>query len=272
MKLLAGKTALITGGGTGVGFGIAQRFLEQGAKVLIAGRREDVLQQASQQLREAVPGAELEYRCCDITVEEQVVAAGDAAAHQGRLDICVANAGSGYPTPILHADAEAWRFCCELNIVGTALCIRHAGLAMKEHGGSILTISSVGGIKVEKWMAPYSVTKAGLEMLTRCAAVELASFGIRVNCIQPGYVVTESTRDFFPPELKESCQRATPLGRAGEPQEIGDGAVFLASDASRWVTGQVLGICGGMSIPMGEDFESMNRQIHGDELMDSFTG
>ena len=174
---LSGKRALVTGGGTGVGFGCAQRLLEHGAQVLIVGRRDDVLEEAVARLREVVADAKVSFQVCDITVEDDVIAAVDEAAGDGGLDILVANAGSGYPGPILEAPIDAWQFCCELNIVGTASCIKHAALSMKDHGGgSIITISSVGGSKVEKWMAPYSTSKAGLEMLTRCAAVELAPF------------------------------------------------------------------------------------------------
>ncbi|MBT8482584.1 MAG: SDR family oxidoreductase, partial [Myxococcales bacterium] len=154
---LAGKRALVTGGGTGVGFGCAQRLLEHGAEVLIVGRREDVLEEAAGRLKAIVPEGKVAFQVCDIVVEDDVISAVAAAAGDNGLDILVANAGSGYPGPILEAPVDAWQFCCELNIVGTATCIKHAGLSMKDHGGgSIVTISSIGATKVEKWMAPYS--------------------------------------------------------------------------------------------------------------------
>lgn len=274
MGLVEGKHALITGGGTGIGFGIAQRLLEQGAaKVLIVGRREDVLQDAVGRLQEAVPDAPVESRVCDITDEEQVAAAVLAAADsEGQLDICVANAGSGFPAPVLEATVDAWRFCCELNIVGTAMCIKHAARAMKQKGGSIITISSVAGSKVQKWMAPYSATKAAVEMLTRCAAVELAPFGIRVNCIEPGFVATESTGEHLSDDLKAQCLDHTLLSRPGQVLEQGDAVLYFASDMGRWVTGQTLGVCGGMSVPVGEDFEQLNRSLYGDPVMDTCLG
>ena len=267
---LTNKRALVTGGGTGVGFGCAQRLAEQGAEVLIVGRRDDVLADAVERLKAIVPDAKLSFRTCDITQEEDVQAAVRAAAGDDGLDILVANAGSGYPGPILEAPVDAWQFCCELNIVGTATCIKHAGRSMREHGGgSIITISSVGGSKVEKWMAPYSTSKAGLEMLTRCAAVELAPFQIRVNCIAPGYIKTESIADNFSPEFVEDLIEHTPLGRGGEPEEVGDAVIYLASDMGKWVTGQVFSVCGGMSIPQGDDFEELNRMMYGDDVMDA---
>ncbi|MDH3652762.1 MAG: SDR family oxidoreductase [Myxococcales bacterium] len=270
---VAGKRALVTGGGTGVGFGCAQRLLEQGARVLIVGRRDDVLGKAVERLKTIVPGAEASLQVCDITVEDEVISAIHTAAGDGGLDILVANAGSGYPGPILEAPVDAWTFCCELNIVGTATCIKHAALSMKDHGGgSIITISSVGGSKVEKWMAPYSTSKAGLEMLTRCAAVELAPFQIRVNSIAPGYIKTEALADNFSEEFLAGLVERTPLGRAGDPQEVGDAVVYLSSDMGKWVTGQVFSVCGGMSIPQGDDFEELNRMMYGDEVMDACMG
>ena len=270
---LAGKKALVTGGGTGVGFGCAQRLLEHGAEVLIVGRRDDVLEEAVGRLNKVVPEAKVSFQVCDITVEDEVIAAVNAAAGEGGLDILVANAGSGYPGPILDAPVDAWQFCCELNIVGTATCIKHAALSMKDHGGgSIVTISSVGGSKVEKWMAPYSTSKAGLEMLTRCAAVELAPFQIRVNCIAPGYIDTEAISDNFTEEFIQGLIEHTPLRRAGAPQEVGDAVVYLSADTGKWVTGQIFSVCGGMSIAQGDDFEELNRMMYGDELMDSVMG
>jgi NAD(P)-dependent dehydrogenase (short-subunit alcohol dehydrogenase family) len=270
---LAGNKALVTGGGTGIGFGCAQRLLEQGAEVLIVGRRDDVLEEAVGRLKAIVPDGKVSFQVCDITNENEVKAAVDTAAGDGGLDILVANAGSGYPGPILDAPVDAWQFCCELNIVGTATCIKYAGLVMKDHGGgSIITISSVGGSKVEKWMAPYSTSKAGLEMLTRCAAVELAPFQIRVNCIAPGYIKTEALEDNFSEEFLAGLVERTPLGRAGAPEEVGDAVIYLSSDMGKWVTGQLFSVCGGMSISQGEDFEELTRMMYGDEVMDACVG
>ena len=109
-------------------------------------------------------------------------------------------------------------------------------------------------------------------MLTRCAAVELAPFQIRVNCIQPGYVPTEATEEHLPEALRRTMLTHTPLGRVGRPEEIGDAVVYLSGDAGEWVTGQVLSVCGGMGIPQGEDFEELNRALYGDDVMDACVG
>ena len=270
---LAKRRALVTGGGTGVGFGCAQRLLKHGAEVLIVGRRDDVLEDALGRLTKAVPNAKVSAQVCDITEEQDVISAVNAAAGDGGLDILVANAGSGYPGPILEAPIDAWQFCCELNIVGTAMCIKHAARSMKNHGGgSIITISSVAGEKVEKWMAPYSTTKAGLNMLTKCAAVELAPFNIRVNCISPGYIDTEALRDNMSPEFLQGLVDHTPLGRAGQPEEVGDAVVYLSADSGKWITGNVMYVCGGMGIAQGDDFEEICRVMLGDEVMDDVMG
>lgn len=268
MGLHTNKTALVTGGGTGLGYGVAKRLLEEGAKVLIVGRREDVLIDAKQQLLNEVANAQLEYRICDITIEDDVKAAVAAASNeQGELDILVANAGSGFPGPILELDADAWTYCCQLNIIGTALCIKHGGKAMQKCGGSIITISSTSGTYHDKWMAPYGATKAALEHLTKTAAIELASFNIRVNGIAPGYVPTPATTDHFSQKLKDECVARTLLSKGGTPEDIGDAAVFLSSTMGRWITGQILAVDGGLALHVGSDFGELASSIYGDEAM-----
>ena len=272
-RLLEGRTALVTGGGTGVGFGIARRLLQHGARVTLAARRVDVLESAAERLRSEIDAAQVGTKRCDVTVEDDLAAAvASAAAPDGRLDIAVANAGSGAPGPILALGSEAWRFANDLNILGTALTIKQAALAMQERGGSIVAISSVEGFKVAKYMAPYSVTKAAVESLVRCAALELAPFKIRVNAIQPGYVPTEGTALAFDEEEAEELVEMTPLRRSGRAEEIGDAVVYFSAESGAWVTGQVLAVDGGMVIPEGVSFEKLCRKIYGDELMDRCVG
>jgi len=272
-RLLEGRTALVTGGGTGVGLGIARRLLQHGARVTLAARRVDVLEGAAERLRSEIDAAQVGTRQCDVSVEDDLAAAvASAAAPDGRLDIAVANAGSGAPGPILALGSEAWRFANDLNILGTALTIKRAALAMQEHGGSIVAISSVEGFKVAKYMAPYSVTKAAVETLVRCAALELAPFEIRVNAIQPGYVPTEGTALAFDEEGAEELVEMTPLRRSGRAEEIGDAVVYFSAESGAWVTGQVLAVDGGMVIPEGVSFEKLCRKLYGDELMDRCVG
>jgi NAD(P)-dependent dehydrogenase (short-subunit alcohol dehydrogenase family) len=271
--LLEGKTALVTGGGSGVGLGISRRLLQSGARVTMAARREEILEKAAEELRKEIPGAEIAIAVCDITIEEQVEAAVQVAADgDGRLDVAVANAGSGAPGPILEASPDAWRFACDLNVIGNAMIMKHAGRSMKERGGSIVAISSVQGFKIARYMAPYTVTKAALESLVRCAALELAPHHIRVNCIQPGYVPSEGTALAFDEAGAQALVDITPLGRPGAAEEVGDAVVYFSAASGAWVTGQVLAVCGGMTLPEGPGYEKLCRQIYGDELMDRCVG
>jgi len=272
-RLLEGRTALVTGSSQGIGFGCARRLLEHGARVTIVARTVTKLEEAAQSLRAEIPGARIDFKACDVMVEADVAAAVAAAVGEtGHLDIAVSNAGSAAPGPILRLTTDDWNFACRMNIMAHAFVIKHAGLAMKERGGSIVTISSVAGFMVAKWLATYSTTKAAVEMLTQCAALELAPFQIRVNCIRPGYVPTPGTELGFSDALKQRCLADTPLGRPGRPEDIGDAVVFLASDLSRWLTGQVFGVDGGMGVKLNEDFEDLARLMYGNEVVDDCLG
>jgi len=269
MGLMTGKYAIVTGGGTGIGFGIARRFLEEGAaSVMIVGRREEVLKDAVARMRSLVPDAPIRHMTCDVTIEEQVKAAVEAACDEkGELDAMVSNAGTGFPNPILEADVNGWKAMCDLNIIGTLLCIKHAAQKMKRKGGSIVNISSVEGGKCGKWMGSYSTTKAALEMLTKCAAFELAPFQIRVNAVRPGFIPTEILQAVMNKDWLERCLEDTELGRPGTPEEIGDGVLYFASDMGKWTTGEVLSVCGGMGLPKGQHFTELAELVYGEEMM-----
>ena len=268
MGKLEGRNALVTGGGTGIGFGCAQALAAQGARVTLAGRRVDVLEQARGRL--AREGFDAAIVGCDITQEEDVRRAVETAARGGNLDVLVANAGSGYPGAILQMEAAAWDFCLKLNVTGSALCIKQAGLVMKAHGGgSIIAISSTSGTKVQPWLAAYVVSKRALDMLVRCAAVELAPHGIRVNSVQPGYVPTEVLAVVTPPELDATLVRAAPLGRSGTPADIGQCVAFLASDEAGWITGQVFGVDGGLNVPVMPSMAPMAKRVYGEAVVDA---
>jgi NAD(P)-dependent dehydrogenase (short-subunit alcohol dehydrogenase family) len=272
---LSGQTALVTGGGTGIGLGIARRLLQAGATVTIAARRKDVLETAARALETDVgTGAEIRWICCDVTVEDDVAAAIKAAADKtGHLDIAVANAGSGSPGPILAQTPDSWRHSFDVNVVGSAMTIKHAALAMKDSGGgAIVAISSQSAIRPALYMAPYTVTKAGLDALVRCAAQELAPFGIRVNGIRPGLVMSEGVTLALDEQLLKAVVSRTLLGRPGDAEEVGDSVLYLVSSLSRWVTGQVYNVCGGLSVSDHDDFSSLCRQIYGEQQFDALTG
>ncbi len=269
MTNLDGRRALVTGGGTGIGFGCAERLLAAGAHVTIAGRREDVLEDALKRLD--APAGRATLVVCDVTDEKQVERAVAVAADGQNLDVFVANAGSGFPGAIMQLGTEAWDYVLRLNVIGTALCIKHAGLIMRGHdGGSIITISSTSATKVQPWLAAYVTSKAAVDMLTRCAAVELAPHNIRVNSVQPGYIPTEIMSLVTPENLDRTLRRATPLGRAGTPQDIGHVVTFLASDEAAWITGQVFGADGGLNIPVMPSMVAIAETAYGHDVTTEF--
>lgn len=268
MGKLEGRRALVTGGGTGIGYGCARELAAEGALVTLAGRRVEVLEQAAARL--AAEGFDVAFVGCDITEEEPVRRAVEVARRDGNLDILVANAGSGFPGAILQLEAQDWDFCMKLNVTGTALCLKHAGLVMKDHGGgSVVAISSTSGTKVQPWLAPYVVSKRALDMLVRCAAVELAPHGIRVNSVQPGYVPTEAMEGITPPELDATLKAAAPLGRAGTPADVGKCVAFLSSADAGWITGQVFGVDGGLNIPVMPSMAAIAKLVYGEALVES---
>ncbi len=269
-RALEGRTALVTGGGTGIGLGCARALLQAGATVTLAGRREEVLARAAKQLGpEARPGAEVRTAVCDVTREEDVQRAVERAVDaRGHLDVAVANAGTGFGSFLLLTDAASFRQALDLNVVGSFHTIKAAALAMKDSGGgSIVAMSSVAGALPHRSMPAYCTAKAGLEMLVRCAADELGCFEIRVNAVAPGIVATETMERFVIPsrEVVESYLDNMPLRRLGTALDVGRLVRFLAGPESSWITGQVIGIDGGHSLRCGPDYAPLLRPGFGEE-------
>ncbi len=270
----AGKNALVTGGATGIGKGCAEFLLSTGASVTIAGPDQPAIDAALAELGPARRSdARLKGVLCDVTEEEQVKTAVGQAAEGGHLDIVVSNAGTGYPAPILSLDAEGWLVPFRVNVMGTAFCIKHAAKVMRSHGGgSIVAISTVEALRAPMFMAPYPVSKAGVDALVRCAARELATFRIRVNGVRPGYVDTDSARAAFDADMVQSCLDSTWIKRAGQPADIAHAVGFLVSDHADWVTGEMLNVDGGFGVHDGEDFEYTARMVVGDAAVDDAKG
>ncbi|MBM4268132.1 MAG: SDR family oxidoreductase [Deltaproteobacteria bacterium] len=269
-KALEGKTALVTGGGTGIGLGCARALLRDGATVTIAGRRSDVLEAAAASLAaEAPDGAEVRWLTCDVTVEEDVKrAVGRAADTSGHLDIAVANAGTGFGSYILLTDAATFRQALDLNVIGSYNTIRAAAFAMKDSGGgSIVAMSSVAGALSHRSMPAYCTAKAGLDMLVRCAADELGGFGIRVNSVRPGIVATEIMEAFVIPnqDVVGDYLEKMPIRRVGEIDDVGRLVRFLAGPESSWITGQAIGIDGGLTVRGGPNYDPMMRALLGED-------
>jgi NAD(P)-dependent dehydrogenase (short-subunit alcohol dehydrogenase family) len=246
---LIDRTALVTGGGTGIGKGCALALASAGARVTICGPDVAVLSAARKEiLAESVAGS-VDVIECDVTDESLVAAAVAFAAGDGNLDIAVANAGTGFPGSLLHLERDHWMVPLGVNVLGTAFTIKHAARVMKRHGGgSIITMSSVASTRQTSFMAAYGVTKAAVDELTRSAAQELGRFAIRVNGIRPGWIQTESLMAGTLPASLEQAERETALDRLGQPSDIARAVLYFASDQSEWVTGQLLGVCGGLTL------------------------
>lgn len=246
---LKGRTALITGASRGIGKAIAMAFAAEGANVVISSRRQEALDEVAKEIGAAHPGAGVLAKAAHVGDAEQAAACVDAAAAEfGRLDILVNNAGTNpYFGPMADIEPAAAAKIVEINqfavVQWTRLALR-ASLA--EHGGTIINIASVGGLVTEHGIGYYNASKAAVIHLSRQFAMELAP-GVRVNCIAPGLVRTHLARALWENNEAE-ISKYMPLGRIGEPEDIANAAVFLAGDASSWMTGQTLVVDGGATV------------------------
>jgi NAD(P)-dependent dehydrogenase (short-subunit alcohol dehydrogenase family) len=262
---LEGKSALVTGGGSGIGLACARYLLRDGATVTIAGRSEEKLRQAVAALElDIASGAAVCTVACDVTDESAVEAAVQTAATAGRLDIAVANAGGGAAGPIVGMSLDEWRYTLDVNLSGTFLTVKHASRAMTAAGGAIVAMSSIAGVLTHRFMSGYCASKAGLEMLVRCAADELGGLGIRVNAVRPGLVPTDlaaplATDDAVVADYLDQM----PLARLGTTDDIAAAVRWLAGPESSWVTGQCLAVDGGHTLRRGPRIETMIETYFG---------
>jgi NAD(P)-dependent dehydrogenase (short-subunit alcohol dehydrogenase family) len=262
---LAGKHALVTGGGTGIGLGCARRLAADGATVTICGRRRDVLDEAV-----AAIGDGARAVVADVTVEDDVAGAVAAACDDGgRLDIVVANAGgSATAGPLVLVDRAGWEQTLALNVTGTWSVIRHAAPAMaRAGGGAIVAVSSIAGHLTHRHLGAYATAKAAVEMLVRNAADELGPYGIRVNGVRPGLVPTDASgplNDHEPTRRDYLAQM--PLGRTGTVEDVAALVAFLVGPESTWITGQLIGVDGGHSLRRGPDLGGLFDPLFGESL------
>lgn len=267
---LENKVALVTGGANGIGLACARRFAEEGAAVVLADLLDDPGESAVVDLRGDGYSAIFVHLDATSPIDNEAAVVA-AVADFGHLDVLVTAAGipfAGYTsgdrsrdreltelgagvsqaTAFLHHPAEHWHAVLDVNLTGTLHAVQAVGRHMvtQETGGSIITVASIAALAPEVGTLPYSVSKAGVWMLTKMAALSLASEGVRVNAVAPGYIETNMTKIIGAvPERPAQLLEQVPMRRFGRPREIADAALFLASDEASYLTGELIAVDGG---------------------------
>jgi NAD(P)-dependent dehydrogenase (short-subunit alcohol dehydrogenase family) len=245
---LEGKVVVVTGGSRGIGLDLARNFLGEGARVVICGRKEDNLKGASEKLNS---GERLLAVAAHIAKEGDVENLFETAVRQfGGLDILVNNVGMNLLTAsVTDTDLPVWNKIIEGNLTGTFLCARKAARIMREKKrGKIVSISSIAGTRAAPAMGIYGIAKAGVEMLTKVLAAELAACNIQVNAVAPGMVRTDFSKPFWStPAICEQIVKAIPAGRIAETADLVPIVLLLASHHTDYITGQTITVDGGAS-------------------------
>lgn len=261
--VLDGKVAIVTGGASGMGRATSLLFAREGAAVAIADLNKDQGEQTAAQVRDL--GGEAIFVSTDTSDEGQVTElVARTARDLGRVDVMVTAAGISYASylsddqetdpfrnpsagNILNKPLDRWRRVLDINLTGVMLCAREAARQMiaEGHGGAIVNFASTAAYNPSSVIADYCVSKAGVVMLTKCLAVELGPRGIRCNAVAPGPIRTQMTQSLIELGQLQRVAAGLPLGRIAEPEEVANVVLFLASDASSYVTGKTLGVDGG---------------------------
>lgn len=273
-KPLDGMSALVTGGGGGIGGASAAWLARDGAAVMLMGRTEETLAATRDAIREREgSGVAIDYTVGDALDEEALAGAFErAAAMAGRLAVAVSVVGGGTMKPLLMFDGDEVLDELRRNVVSAFLVIRRATPHMaKGGGGSIVCISSDAAKIPWPFLTLYNTSKSGVEGLVRGAAIELSPLNIRVNAVRPGLVETPATKNglFANRSVISEFVAEKPLGRTGVPDDIAAGVRYLAGPESSWVTGQSIGIEGGNELTKAPYLEALVRKRFGDEAIDA---
>jgi 3-oxoacyl-[acyl-carrier protein] reductase len=240
--LLAGKTVVVTAAaGTGIGSSVARKAIEEGATVMISDFHERRLGETADRLAEET-GQRPDTQVCNVTDEDQVQGLVDAAVERlGRIDVMINNAGLGGSARIVDMTDDQWSTVLDVTLTGTFRCTRAVLKVMEQQGcGVIVNNASVLGWRAQAEQAHYAAAKAGVMALTRCAAVEAAPFGIRVNAVAPSLAMHPFLAKVTTDELLEELTQREAFGRYAEPWEMANIMIFLASDYSSYLTGEVI--------------------------------
>ena len=260
--LLEGKTAIVTGGGTGLGKSMAARFVELGANLTICGRRQQVIDEAVNELKKT--GAAVRGVKCDVRDGEQVSQmVNEAVSEFGSIDVLVNNAAGNFICPTERLSENAFRTVVDIVLTGTFNCSMSAMKVMKEKGGGVmLNIVTTYAWTGSGYVVPSASAKAGVLAMTRSLAVEWAKYGIRTNAIAPGPFPTEGAwQRLVPPGLnfEKRMKKRIPLQRFGEHEELANLASFLVSDGASYINGEVVTIDGGEWLKGAGEFNELDR-------------
>ncbi|MEZ5078014.1 MAG: SDR family oxidoreductase [Solirubrobacterales bacterium] len=243
------RVAVVTGAGSGMGAATAEALAAAGLAVMLAGRREDKLEEVRNRIAERVDGAKVEIRSTDVAVPEECESLVAATVERfGRVDVAVTAAATFEPVHSLEMGAAEWDACLDILVRGSLLVAVAAAKRMKEQGGGrIVLISSINSVGSEPETAHYSAAKAAINSMARSLAVDFAGDGIAVNAIAPGWVDTPMIAEFVAEATKEDLTRINPLARLGRPEEIANVIRYLATDAPEFLTGATLFVDGGQT-------------------------
>ena len=277
-RRFAGQTALVTGSTRGIGAGVARRFVDEGANVVVTGRSVDAGETVAEELRERAAaidsGGDAHFVRADMRDPDDIETLVRAtAAEYGGIDVLVNNAGVQTETTASDASVDDWEFVLETDFRSFWLCAKHAVDHMSE-GSAIINMSSNHAFATMPGLFPYNAVKSGINGMTRALALELGPHGIRVNTVNPGWVEVERTEDELADGERQQVERLHPLGRIGTPEDVAGTVAFLASDDAGFVTGASLLVDGGRSAVMqdhtfvdyADEVRSADGREHGKEL------
>lgn len=248
MKLLEGKVALITGAARGIGKALALRFAAEGAAIAFSDLKYDENMEATEMEIQNLGVQAKGFASNAASLADSEKLAEEVVAHFGRIDILVNNAGITRDNLLMRMTEQDWDLVISVNLKSAFNLTKAVQRTMiKQRGGSIINMSSVVGVNGNAGQSNYSASKAGMIGFTKSMAQELGSRNVRCNAIAPGFIETEMTHK-LPDDVRTQWISTIPLRRSGKPEDVADVAVFLASDLSAYVTGQVISVCGGMSM------------------------